>query len=108
MPQPLYHQGKSPWYSLDRRLGGLQSQSGCGGEEKNSQSLLGLKPPIIQFLAQCYTIELSWLLFMELQIEFKDSRNCFINSFHKFSVLHGNFYLFQYMVGKPHTHTNLF
>jgi hypothetical protein len=30
-------QGKSPWYTLDRRLGGPQSRSGLGGEEKNSQ-----------------------------------------------------------------------
>jgi hypothetical protein len=28
---------KSPWYPLDRRLGGPQSRTGCGGEEKNSQ-----------------------------------------------------------------------
>jgi hypothetical protein len=33
---PLCSQGKSPWYSLDRRLGEPQSHSGCGGEEKNS------------------------------------------------------------------------
>jgi len=46
MPQPLYPQGKSPWYPLDRRLGEPQSWSGCGGEEKNSQPLLGLKSPI--------------------------------------------------------------
>jgi hypothetical protein len=26
--RPLYPQGKSPWYPLDRRLGGPQSQSG--------------------------------------------------------------------------------
>jgi hypothetical protein len=32
--QPLYFQGKSPWYPLDRRLGGPQSRSGRGGEEK--------------------------------------------------------------------------
>jgi len=32
----LYTQGKSPWYPLDRRLGGPQTQSGSGGEEKNS------------------------------------------------------------------------
>jgi len=38
-PQPLYPQGKSPWYPLYRRLGGLQSRSGRGGEEKNSLSL---------------------------------------------------------------------
>jgi hypothetical protein len=47
---------------LDRRLGGLQSQSGCGGEKKNSQPLLGLEPPIIQPITQCYTTELSQLL----------------------------------------------
>jgi len=36
-----YPQGKSPWYPLDRRLGGPQSRSGRGGEEKNSQPLPG-------------------------------------------------------------------
>jgi hypothetical protein len=46
--QPLYPQGKSPWYPLDRRLGGPQRRPGSGGEEKNSQSLAGLEPPIIQ------------------------------------------------------------
>jgi hypothetical protein len=40
---------------LDRRLGGR------GGEEKNSQSLPGLEPPIIQPVAQRYTTEISWL-----------------------------------------------
>jgi len=44
-------QGKSPWYPLDRRLGGPQSQSGRDGEEKNSQLLPGLEPPIIQPVA---------------------------------------------------------
>jgi hypothetical protein len=43
MPQPLYPQGKSPWYPLDRRLGGPQSRSGHGIEEKNSQPPLGLE-----------------------------------------------------------------
>jgi hypothetical protein len=32
-PWPLYPQGKSPCYPLDRRLGGPQSRSGRGGEE---------------------------------------------------------------------------
>jgi hypothetical protein len=32
-----FPQGKRPWYPLDRRLGGPQSRSGRGGEEKNSQ-----------------------------------------------------------------------
>jgi hypothetical protein len=38
------HQGKSPWYPLDRRLGELQSRSGRGGEEKNSQPPPGIEP----------------------------------------------------------------
>jgi hypothetical protein len=38
-PWLLYPQGKSPWYPLDRRLGGPQNCSGYGGEEKNSQGL---------------------------------------------------------------------
>jgi hypothetical protein len=55
---PLYSQGKSHWYSLDRRLGGLQSRSGCGGEEKNSQPLPGLEPPIIHPVAQLYITDI--------------------------------------------------
>jgi len=43
-PQPLYPQEKSPWYPLDRRLGGPQSRSGRGGEKKNSQSPSGIEP----------------------------------------------------------------
>jgi hypothetical protein len=50
--QPLYPQGKSPWYPLGRRLGGPQSRSGGGGEEKNSQLLPGLELTIIQPIAQ--------------------------------------------------------
>jgi hypothetical protein len=60
-PLPLYPQGKSPWYPLDRRLGGPQSWSGCSGEEKNSQSLLGLDSPIIQPIVQHYATKLYWL-----------------------------------------------
>jgi hypothetical protein len=37
---------KELWYPLDRKLGGPQSQSGRGGEEKNSQPLQGQEPPI--------------------------------------------------------------
>jgi hypothetical protein len=40
----FYPQGKSPWYLLDRRLGGLQSRYGRGGEEKNSQPPLRIEP----------------------------------------------------------------
>jgi hypothetical protein len=56
-PRPFYPQGKSPKYALDRRLGGPQRRSGRGGEEKNSQPLPGLVPPIIQPVAQRYTID---------------------------------------------------
>jgi hypothetical protein len=43
-PRPLYPQGKSPWYPLDKRLGEPQSRSGRGGEEKNSQPPPGIEP----------------------------------------------------------------
>jgi hypothetical protein len=40
--------GKSPLYSLARRLGGHQSQSGRGGEEERKLLLLsGIEPLII-------------------------------------------------------------
>jgi len=35
-PRPLYLRGKNARYPLDSRLGGRQSRSGHGGEEKNS------------------------------------------------------------------------
>jgi hypothetical protein len=62
--------GKEPlvWYPLDRRLGGPQSRSGRDGEEKNSQPLPGLEPPIIQPIAQLYTTELSQLLVWFVQM----------------------------------------
>jgi hypothetical protein len=56
--RPLYPQGKGPWYLLNRSLGGPQSRSGRGGEEKNSQPLPGLEPLIIQPVAQSYTMSL--------------------------------------------------
>jgi len=43
-PRPLYPQGKSPWYPLDRKLDAPQSRSGCGDEEKNSQPPPGIEP----------------------------------------------------------------
>jgi hypothetical protein len=43
-PQPLYPQGRSPWYPLNRRLDVPQSHSGHSVEEKNSQSWLGSEP----------------------------------------------------------------
>jgi len=35
-------QSKSPWYPLDRELGGPQSQSGCDSKEKSSNITLTL------------------------------------------------------------------
>jgi hypothetical protein len=57
-PRPLYLQGKSPSYPLDRRLGGPQNLSGRGCEEKNSQPLPALEPSVIQPVAQRYPTEL--------------------------------------------------
>jgi hypothetical protein len=56
-------QGKSLWWPFYRRLCGLRSLSGYGDEEKNSQPLLGLEPPIIQPVDQRYTTELPRLLY---------------------------------------------
>jgi hypothetical protein len=61
-PRLLYSHGKSPWYPVDRRLGGPQSRSAQCGEERNSQPLSGLELPIIKPVAQCYTTEPSRLL----------------------------------------------
>jgi hypothetical protein len=46
MPQPLYPQGVSPHYPLDKRLDGLSSWSEHGGKEKKSYYFLcqELKP----------------------------------------------------------------
>jgi len=43
-PRPLYPQGNSPWYPLDRRLGGPQRSSGRGGLDKKSQPPPGIEP----------------------------------------------------------------
>jgi hypothetical protein len=64
-PRPPYPQGKSPPYPLDRRLGGPQVRSGRCGEEKNSQSLLGLELTIVQPVAQPCTAELFQILIQE-------------------------------------------
>jgi hypothetical protein len=55
-------QGNSPWYSLDRRLGGAQIRSGRGGEGQNSQSVPRFEPPIIQPVGQLCNIELLRIL----------------------------------------------
>jgi len=44
MPRPLYSQGKSPLFPLDRRLVGPQCRSENGGEEKKSQPPPGIEP----------------------------------------------------------------
>jgi hypothetical protein len=43
-PRKLYPQGKSPRYTLDRRLGGPQSRSGCGGLVENFEPPAGFEP----------------------------------------------------------------
>jgi hypothetical protein len=71
---PIYSQGKSPWYPLDRRLGGPQSRSGLCGEEKNSQPLSRLEPPVIHSVAQLYTTELSRVISYELSGSIKGGK----------------------------------
>jgi hypothetical protein len=61
-PRLLYSHGKSPWYPLSRRVGEPQNRSGRGGEEKNSQPLQRLEPPINEPIAQLCITELSRLL----------------------------------------------
>jgi hypothetical protein len=56
-PRSLYSRGKSPWYPLERWLGGAHNQTERGGKDKNSQPLRGLKPPIIWPVAKRYTIQ---------------------------------------------------
>jgi hypothetical protein len=58
-PRPLYTPVKDPLVPLDRILGGAQSRSGHGSEQRDSQSQPGLEPSIIQPAAQRYTTELS-------------------------------------------------
>jgi hypothetical protein len=61
---------KSPCCPLDRRLCGPQSRPGRGGEERNSQPLSGLEPPIMQPVTQRYTAELSRLRMRFCNIHF--------------------------------------
>jgi len=42
-PRLLYPWGKSPWFTLGRRVCGLQSQYACSFEERNISSLLLLE-----------------------------------------------------------------
>jgi hypothetical protein len=59
---PVYPQGKSYMFPLDRRLCGPQSRSGRGSKERNSLPLPGFEPPIIQPIAKGYTTEISYLV----------------------------------------------
>jgi hypothetical protein len=55
-PPGLFTTRESHEYPLDRRLGGPQSRSGVGGEQRNSQFLLKFEPFIIQPVAQRYPV----------------------------------------------------
>jgi hypothetical protein len=55
-PAALYPREKDPRYPLVRRLGGPQSRSGHGLEEKSSACRgLNLDSPIIQLIVRHYT-----------------------------------------------------
>jgi hypothetical protein len=54
MPLPLYSQGKSPWYPLDRFVG-RQSQSEQYGEIKNFDPAGTPNPSAVQPVASRYT-----------------------------------------------------
>jgi hypothetical protein len=75
-PRPFYPQEKSPWYPLDRRLGGPQMRSGRGGEEKNSQALPRFEHLIIQPVAQRYTAELYRIL-AEVKSRLNSRNSCY-------------------------------
>jgi hypothetical protein len=56
-PQPLYPQGKSPRYPLDRRLGGCTAVLDAVVKRKIPSPWRESNPrtPIFQPIAQCYT-----------------------------------------------------
>jgi hypothetical protein len=54
--------GKEPLVHIGYKARWTQIRSGGSGEEKNSQSLPGLQPPIIQPIVQRYITELFRLL----------------------------------------------
>jgi hypothetical protein len=51
-----FPQGNRPWYSLDRRLGGPQSQSGSCGEDKSlapaGNQTLAIQPVACRYAEQ--------------------------------------------------------
>jgi hypothetical protein len=78
---------------LDRRLGGPQSWSGCGGEEKSFQSLPKLQHPVIQPTAQCYTTVLFWLT---------SNRYKVFNMEGKIKELNGKLFVLMFIVPCPY------
>jgi hypothetical protein len=79
----LYHQGKSPRYPLDRRLGGPQSRSGHGVKEQNFQLPLGIEPRSSDYPARSLVViptdlsvanyQYSWVIFWKLyKIQIRD------------------------------------
>jgi hypothetical protein len=58
---PLYPRGKRPWYPLDKRPGGQQSQSGRCGVGKNVLSLPEIEPRSSSPYPVAIPTELSWL-----------------------------------------------
>jgi hypothetical protein len=62
VPQLLHSLRKSPWYSLDRRLGTPQIWVGHGGEEKNPCSCWKSNPGHPSCSLVTILTELSWFL----------------------------------------------
>jgi hypothetical protein len=59
-PRPLYSLGKSPWYPLDKRLGGPQSRSGRGDEKKNSQLPPGIETAVTRVQdVSCFVVHVA-------------------------------------------------
>jgi hypothetical protein len=71
-PRPLYPRGKIPLYQLVRRLGGPQSRSGRGGEEK--KSINGPNPGRSSHSLVFVVTELPWFRCMI----FEDIYECFM------------------------------
>jgi hypothetical protein len=104
-PRPLYPQGNSPWYPLDRRLGGPQSRFGRSGEEKNSQPPPGIKPwnpdrparsPVLYRLSYHSTAKYSWT--GTLYLHNKRTRRLSVRSY-----THKHFYYVSYRISEDTT-----
>jgi hypothetical protein len=61
--RPLYAQGKNPQYPLDRRLGGSQSRSKQGVEEKNPHPPPEIEPSSSDRLTRSWS--LYWLSYLQ-------------------------------------------